>query len=496
MSGNEYKKGRITGTVKILPPPPAKTLPSKAELQLSKMPGVPFNYTTVQTYRGVPQPSLTNYALQIQLSKIADASVMKPSELNYKKAWSADGTTPEMLEAYKQMERADLYKQGIFRPNYDIDLINIPDEERVKEMISIETENINQGAENAKRQVQRNYDEVQRQITDLLRQKANLRVAYNRMSGQERVESREAFQDATDQLDIALGSARRELNTFVGAIGTIENERKKYLEELNDAQTQYYEAKKTNDKTFRKYEEDLRSLNQGFVTGRMVGESDEDYKERLLTFERENIEAITQQEAAMYNNMVFKTNLKKVVRLPIHLEEELIKKLGQANLFSINEKWPLYEKKFIETYGKFPVMGERNSLVTFFTGVVPLRAPSKSDPEVIEVRAPSKDSRFASTRETAPTREQFFSTRPVGTRSVGTQVRGATFSPETRDVGTQLRSATISKSEPDPFDFTAIQGPIRRELKKEELVTLIRSKGGRANMGLSKSELQTIASKL
>jgi hypothetical protein len=178
------------------------------------------------------------------------------------------------------------------------------------------------------------------------------------------------------------------------------------------------------------------------------------------------------------------------------LEEELIKKLGQANLFSINEKWPLYKKKFIETYGKFPVMGERNSLVTFFTGVVPLRAPSKSDPEVIEVRAPSKDSRFASTRETAPTREQFFSTRPVGTRSVGTQVRGATFSPETRDVGTQLRSATISKSEPDPFDFTAIQGPIRRELKKEELVTLIRSKGGRANMGLSKSELQTIASKL
>jgi len=244
MSGIEYKKGRITGTVKILPPQQAKTLPSKAELELSKMPGVPINYTSVQTYRGVPQPSMTNYALQIQLSKIADASVMKPSELNYKKGWSADGTTPEMLEAYKQMERADLYKQGIFRPNYDIDLINIPDEEQLKEMVSIETENINQGAENAKRQVQRNYDEVQRQITDLLRQKANLRVAYNRMSGQERVESREAFQDATDQLDIALGAARRQLNTLNGAIGTIETERKEYLDGINNGVTSYYEAKK------------------------------------------------------------------------------------------------------------------------------------------------------------------------------------------------------------------------------------------------------------
>jgi hypothetical protein len=496
MSGIEFKKGRITGTVKILPPPPAKTLPSKAELQLSKMPGVPINYTSVNTYRGVPQPSMTNYALQIQLSKIADASVMKPSELNYKKAWSADGTTPEMLEAYKQMERADLYKQGIFRPNYDIDLINLPDEEQLKEMISIETENINQGAENAKRDVQRNYDEVQRQITNLLRQKANLRVAYNRMSGQERVESREAFQDATDQLDIALGAARRELNTFVGAIGTIETERREYLDGINNGVTSYYEAKKTNDKTFRKYEEDLRSLNQGFIVGRMVGESDEDYKERLLTFERENIEAITQQEAGMYNNMVFKTNLKKVVRLPIHLEEELIKKLGQANLFSINEKWPLYEKKFIETYGKFPIMGERNSLVTFFTGVVPLRAPSKSDPEVIEVRAPSKvDSRFASIRETAPTREQFFSTRPAGTRSVGTQLRAATFLPETRNVGTQLRSATISKSEPDPVNPMDFR-PIQRQMKNKDLVDLIRSKGGRANMGMSKFQLLQIASKL
>jgi hypothetical protein len=497
MSGNEYKKGRITGTVKILPPQPAKTLPSKAEIQLSKMPGIPINYTSVQTYRGVPQPSMTNYALQIQLSKISDASVMKPSELNYKKAWSADGTTPEMLEAYKQMERADLYKQGIFRPNYDIDLINIPDEERLKEMISIETENINQGAENAKRGVQRDYDEVQRQNTDLLRQKANLRVAYNRMSGQEQVESREAFQDATDQLDIALGETRRQLNTFIGAIGTIETEKKKYLEELNDAVTQYYEAKKTNDKTFRKYEEDLRSLNQGFIVGRMVGESDEDYKERLLTFERENVEAITQQEAAMYNNMVFKTNLKKVVRLPVHLEEELLKKLGQANLFSINEKWPLYEKKFIETYGKFPIMGERNSLVNFFTSVVPLRAPSKSEPEVIEVRAPSKvDPRFASTRATAPTREQFFSTRPAGTRSIGTQLRATTISPDTRDVGTQLRAATISKDEkPDPENPVDFR-PIQRQLKKDELVYYIRSNGGRANMGMSKFQLQEIASNL
>jgi hypothetical protein len=491
MSGIEYKKGRITGTVKILPPQPAKTLPSKAELELSKMPGVPINYTSVQTYRGVPQPSMTNYALQIQLSKIADASVMKPSELNYKKGWSADGTTPEMLEAYKQMERADLYKQGIFRPNYDIDLINIPDEEQLKEMVSIETENINQGAENAKRQVQRNYDEVQRQITDLLRQKANLRVAYNRMSGQERVESREAFQDATDQLDIALGAARRQLNTLNGAIGTIETERKEYLDGINDGVTSYYEAKKTNDKTFRKYEEDLRSLNQGFIVGRMVGESDEDYKERLLTFERENVEAITQQEAAMYNNMVFKTNLKKVVRLPVHLEEELIKKLGQANLFSINEKWPLYEKKFIETYGKFPVMGERNSLVNFFTSVVPVKpplpfgpppskkAPSKSEPEVIEVKA-QVDPRFASTRATAPTREQFFSTSPVGTRSIGTQLRAATISAD-------------EKPEPvNPMDFR----PIQRQLTKEGLVSYIRSNGGRANMGMSKFQLQKIASNL
>jgi len=519
MSGIEYKKGRITGTVKILPPPPAKTLPSKAELELSKMPGVPINYTSVQTFRNVPQPSMTNYALQIQLSKIADASVMKPSELNYKKAFQADGTTPEMLEAYKQMERADLYKQGIFRPNYDIDLINIPNEEQVQRLVENGTNQINREAEQDIQRIQQGYRAKQAEIRDLLSQKSEIRAFYNKLSGQRRVETRPMIEQAFNQIDIDVANARQELNAFNGMIGTVETERKTQLDNIKAGEARIKELKKTNDATFRKYEEDLRSLNQGFVTGRMVGESDQDYKDRLLTFERENVEAITQQEAAMYNNRVFKNNLKKVVRLPVHLEEELIKKLGQANLFKINEKFPLYEKKFIETYGKFPVMGERNSLVDFFTGVVPVKPPlppgpppraPKSEPELIEVKAPSKggpvDARFASSRPTGLTRQQLevprgpvlrppainlrqfeptYSTRPAGTRSVGTQLSAATISPETRSVGTQLSSASISEPE-----------RISSKATKPELVNLIRSKGGRANMGMSKSELLSIASNL
>jgi len=517
MSGIEYKKGRITGTVKILPPPPAKTLPSKAELQLSKMPGVPINYTSVNTYRDVPQPSMQNYALQIQLSKIADASVMKPSELNYKKAFQADGTTPEMLEAYKQMERADLYKQGIFRPNYDIDLINIPNEEQVERLVESGTNQINRESDQEIQRIRQAYKAKQDEIRDLYSQKSEIRAFANKLSGQRRIESRPMIENAFNQIEIDIANARQELNAFNGMIGTVETERKELLDDIKAQKARIGEIKKTNDKTFRKYEEDLRSLNQGFIVGRMVGESDQDYKDRLLTFERENVEAITQQEAGMYNNMVFKTNLKKVVRLPVHLEEELIKKLGQANLFSINEKWPLYEKKFIETYGKFPVMGERNSLVNFFTSVVPVKPPLPPGPpprpprptgptlrppsinlRQFEVKAPSKeqkapskdfiDPRFVSSRPTGITREQLqtYSTSPAGTRSVGTQS-----APQTREIGTQLRAANIGLNIP----YTS-ERKTSKELTNKELVELIKSKGGRANLSMTKAELKDRLSNL
>jgi len=493
MSGIEYKKGRITGSVKILPPAPAKTLPSKAELALSKMPGVPINYTSVQTFRNVPQPSLTNYALQIQLSKIADASVMKPSELNYKKAFQADGTTPEMLEAYKQMERADLYKQGIFRPNYDIDLISIPNEEQVQRLVTDGTNQINREADQDIQRIERDYRAKQDEIRDLYAQRSEIRAFSNKLSGPRRIENRPMIEQALNQIEIDIANARRELNSFNSMIGTVETERKAQLDSIKSSEARIGEIKKANDKTFRRYEEDLRSLNQGFVVGRMVGESDQDYKDRLMTFERENIEAITQQEAGLYNNMVFKTNLKKVVRLPIHLEEELIKKLGQANLFKINEKWPLYEKKFIENYGKFPVMGERNSLVDFFTGVVPVKPPLPPGPPprapVPPPGPPPRGPRGPVLRPPAINLRQFestYSTRPAGTRSVGTQS-----APETQDVETQLKSANIGLNIPYSNIPRKPKGPTNRELVQQ-----IISLGGTANMRMKKEQLNDILSSL
>jgi len=511
MSGIEYKKGRITGTVKILPPPPAKTLPSSAELELAKMPGVPINYTSVNTYRNIPQPSMTNYALQIQLSKIADASVMKPSELNYKKAFQADGTTPEMLEAYKQLERADLYKQGIFRPNYDIDLIPLMDEENLQETVRREKESLDYEERAAKRRIQADYDAVQANITGLLRQKMSITAAYNRLVGEERAKAEEYYKEAMDQLDIALGASRRQLNTYNSQIGTIQTEKKQFLKQIEDAVAQYYEAKKANDATFRKYENDIRSLNQGFVVGRMVGESDEDYKNRLLTFERENVEAITQQEAAMYNNRVFKNNLKKVVRLPVHLEEELMKKLGQANLFSINEKWPLYEKKFIENYGKFPVMGERNSLVDFFTSIAvrPTPPPPKAlVPPNVEVKAPSKgsiDPRFASSREVAQSREQLQASQPllayrdVGKSSSSERLRSAIEGSSQSAKRILQNFQYAKKGERTPLDFGGLSFFSRENpsfKNTDSLKQYILSKGGSYSSRDKRADLERIAANL
>jgi hypothetical protein len=113
-----------------------------------------------------------------------------------------------------------------------------------------------------------------------------------------------------------------------------------------------------------------------------------------------------------------------------------------------------------------------------------VKAPSKE-------KAPSKDfidPRFVSSRPTGITREQLqtYSTRPAGTRSVGIQS-----APETREIGTQIKAANIGLNIPYTSER---KGP--KEITNKELVELIKSKGGRANLSMTKAELKDRLSNL
>jgi hypothetical protein len=219
----------------------------------------------------------------------------------------------------------------------------------------------------------------------------------------------------------------------------------------------------------------------------MVGETDEQYKQRLMNYEYENVDLITEEEVKNHTNQVFKNNLHKVLTLPMYLEERLINTIPASRLFELNEKWPLVEKKFTETYGKFPLLGERNmtSLEIFFVNVVPeSKAPSKSKVPVpvppvpvppVPVPPVPVSTQFASTRPVAlprvPVSTQFVSTRPVASPQV--------------PVSTQFVSTRPVASPQVPSSVT-----------KKDLVEYIKSKGGKANMGMLKSQLEQIASTL
>jgi len=87
----------------------------------------------------------------------------------------------------------------------------------------------------------------------------------------------------------------------------------------------------------------LKTLNQGLVAGKMIGESDEEYKQRLMNYEYENVDLITEQEVKNHTNQTFKKNLHKVLNLALYLEERLVNTLSPDVLYSLNEKWAMVE---------------------------------------------------------------------------------------------------------------------------------------------------------
>lgn len=445
----------------VVPKPPAPIKPNEAAILLSKRPYVP-NPASIQAFREIPPVSDNNYAVKMQLSRISRASI--PKSPFFPKKPMESGITKEMVQDFKLKERESLLKNGVVHPQLNLDIVDLPDNfpERAKQF----RETTLQEERDKLRIVARDYEALSREISRIKKEKND---DYNAFDAYMQTNPSPSDSTRATQLYRANQTAYKELldelameqKALQFSIGPIKEETFQKLQMMKDAESQVSELEKKNKAEFQKYETQLRELNQGLSLGKMVGETDEEYKQRLMNYEYENVDLITEEEVKNHTNQVFKNNLHKVLTLPMYLEERLINTIPASRLFELNEKWPLVEKKFTETYGKFPLLGERNmtSLEIFFTNVVPeskapTKAPSKSEIPAPPVPAPVKfipvSSQFVSTRPSAP----LPSARPSA----------------------PLRSPTL--------------------LTKKDLVEFIRSKGGKANMGMLKQDLQDIASNL
>jgi hypothetical protein len=450
----------------VVPRPPAPIKGNQAAILLSKRPYVP-NPASIQAFREVPPVSDNNYAVKMQLSRISKAAI--PRAPFFPKKPMESGISKEMIQDFKMKERESLLRNGVVHPQLNLDIADLPTDfpetaRRFRE-VTLQEER------DALRKVARDFEALSRQIIQIKKDKKDDYDAFDAfMQGNpspvDATRATQMYRTNQTNFKELLDEMGREMKALQLSIGPIKEETLQKLQAVKDAESQLSELEQKNKTEFQKYETQLRELNQGLSLGKMVGESDEEYKQRLMNYEYENVDLITEEEVKNHTNQVFKNNLHKVLTLPMYLEERLINTIPASRLFELNEKWPLVEKKFIETYGKFPLLGERNmtSLEIFFINVVPeSKAPSKSKvpvPVPVPVPAPIP-----------PISNQFASTRPVAPL------------PQPRVPSTQFVSTRPVASVPS-------------SVTKKDLVEYIKSKGAKANMGMLKSDLEQIASSL
>jgi hypothetical protein len=360
-------------------PPITPLKVNKAELVLEKLHRANPVKNIVSRVMLPPEgaPVDPNYALYIELDRLAKASVPKQPIQPLK---SKSPFTEAMIDKYKQEEERNI-KEAKKTGNY-VDFITPPDSmlPDLEDPVEFEFKDEYDEFIQVRLRLQQQYKDTQAEI-------AFLRKKYRRPE--------------PEIITELFGLSRRLdglQNAMDGLAGDIED-----LNQLQrDTDAENMRIKKKNAAELKNYEDVYKLLNKTLPIQQMMGETDAEYRDRLINFKQETSNVADENEARTYEHKVFQRNLKRIINLPVYQVENLIKELdgmmetekGQESaerVFQLNEIFPKVEAEFVKRYGKDPLL--RNPIQTlydFFIQVlsVPLTAEApEAFAQVMEAQA-------------------------------------------------------------------------------------------------------------
>jgi len=369
-------------------PPIAPLKVNKAELMLERL----HRENPVQnivTRRLPPTEGLPvdpNYALYIELDRLAKSSVPKQpiQPLKIKSPF-----TEAMIDKYKQEEERNI--REIKRSGNYIDFISPPESMKPELEVPIpidprmenEIEMIAQEKSRLLTEYRNTQTRIDRIKTDLMNI-PNLRTE--------------------PAVNLLLNTLSRGLNGIENEISLIDVRIGEMRQVEKDIQDENERIKKKNAIGIKNYEDMYRLLNKTLPIKQMAGETDEEYRERLINFKQETSNLADESEARVYEHKVFQRNLKRLINLPMFQIETLIKKLdgyvavdGNMNrdssveslerVFQLNEIFPKVETLFLRTYGKDPIF--RNPVETIYDFLIKvLEEPLIQEEEEDEIDIP------------------------------------------------------------------------------------------------------------
>lgn len=338
---------------------PTLDLLKEAKLaQYTKSLGGVKNYTTQRQLEVPRKVASLPSNIEIQLQRMAMASVPnRPSKQPLK---SKSPYTADMIEQFKRKEQQDIRSRG-FIQGEGFEVKEVP--ESFEDYYGEDLASAKRNLENQRTALGIRHQAIEAEVVDI-----------NAMISDYPERARDPA--VVDELQ-ELANASANIQAEIARLGERSNEL--------DNENAFFEAgrkkvRQANAQAIRNYEDMLRLLNQELPIQQMVGESDAEYRERLISYRNETVDDADGTEARLYEHKRFKKFLAEIITLPLYQVELLIKELddkGDERVYQLNEIWPKIKSSFEKVYGLNPRLRDPvQSLYDFMIGV--LSNPSDS----------------------------------------------------------------------------------------------------------------------
>jgi len=350
-------------------PPIVPLRVNKAELMLEKLQRAnPVQNIVARRLPPTEGPPVDpNYALYIELDRLATASVPKQAiqPLKIKSPF-----TEAMIDKYNQEEERNI-REAKRSGNY-VDFISPP------ESMKPELEEPIQTPQQLLDEEQGQLELRTRRLNEYQQTQANIARLNKELIGNPRLRNEPAVIATMENLS-------RRLDGLQNALRQVDIDLTQIAQYKRDLDAENMRIKKKNAIELKNYEDMYKLLNKTLPIQQMPGETDAEYRDRLIGFKQETSNMADEMEARVYEHKVFQRNLKRLINLPTYQVETLIKKLdgytietgkpirdsgveSLERVFQLNEIWPKVETQFIRTYGKDPIF--RNPIETLYDFLV------------------------------------------------------------------------------------------------------------------------------
>ena len=175
-----------------------------------------------------------------------------------------------------------------------------------------------------------------------------------------------AFEQANDELDRGIDELKQRLMDIEASTAQIDRDIANNANIPHENRVEEERVKKINQQKLAMAVSDLKSLNTGMmVPDQQIGESEDDYRQRLIAIGTQEVDAETAEDNANLVNVVrAKGNLRDIISDEGTIST-VIKKLSKDEIYIMNKKWDAIKKKYLETYGFNNKQVDDNDIVEF-----------------------------------------------------------------------------------------------------------------------------------